>query len=158
LIGLIAKPVVKETIQRSAEVLELSPDGVNIRVTHRNQCGGCQKQQSCGQQLFAGLGNDSVYVPFSSKNERARLTELHPGREVTVVSPVAELLKLARICYLQPAIFMFLGAWLAEISTEGGDLAAILGSLAGPMVGCFCLWLYDARGAGQTWLSRLEIR
>jgi positive regulator of sigma E activity len=78
---------------------------------------------------------------------------------VTVGLPVGGFGHILALCYLLQPVCMLLGAWLmGAVVIPGSDFAAACGALGGLAVGCLLLWLYDAQGGGQSWLSKLIIR
>jgi positive regulator of sigma E activity len=80
------------------------------------------------------------------------------GQAVRLELPARSLTWLAVFHYLTVPVLTTLGALLASPGLErAGEGTVMAGGLAGFIVGCAVLRLYDSR-AGRYWLSQLEVR
>lgn len=113
-------------IETRVRVLSAEPGRVWVEATEHNGCGACASKESCG---ISGLGR------FFSRR-RAPITiacgSAKAGEELTVGIPETDLLRTALWAYILPILLALAGA--AAMSFLG-DLAAVLGMLAGLVTG-----------------------
>jgi len=139
-------------IERSGKVICTVDKALLVRLARLRTCDSCASYSVCGLQA---LGPEPELLLLAPAPDNMNF---QPGSRVTIELSTAGLGRLLLLCYLLQPVLMLLGAWLFTRFAGGSDLAAMGGALTGLAVGCFLLWLYDARGAGQSWLQRLEIR
>jgi len=139
-------------IERSGEVICTVDKALLVRLARLRSCDSCASHSVCGLMIM-GQEPDLLLLAPAPDN-----MAFQSGARVTVELSTTGLGRLLALCYLMQPVLMLFGAWLFTRFAGSSDLAAVGGALAGLVVGCFLLWLYDARGAGQSWLQRLEIR
>ncbi len=144
--------MVSSQIERPGEIICTVDKALLVRVVRQRGCDSCASHSVCGLKLL-GTEPDLLLLAPAPNN-----MNFQPGSRVTLELSTAGLGRLLALCYLMQPVLMLFGAWLFNQLAGSSDLAAIGGALAGLVVGCFLLWLYDARGAGQSWLQRLVIR
>jgi positive regulator of sigma E activity len=116
-----------------------------------SSCHGCSGATACGSRLWPQSDNSVV------RFELPQSSTLEAGAELTMQMPARDFGLLVSFCYLLPAILLVAGAWLGSRLASTADIGALVGALAGLMVGSGALRLYDSFGGGQAWLSSIKI-
>jgi len=144
--------VVKTLIERTGSIVDTGDGQLLIQFERPQACGSCVSHSICSMQSTGQNPEMLVRLPA------ANFSDLPPDSKVTVQLPQGGFGRLLALCYLMQPVCMLLGAWFIGTVVGDSDLAAAAGALAGLAVGCSLLWLYDARGGGQSWLRKLIIR
>lgn len=115
-----------------------------------------------GQQACAGCAG-ACGLLTGARNRTIGCDALLPasascGDKVVARLPEGGLARLAALCFLFPALLIVSGAAVAAgFSASGGDAAAVFGALGGLAIGVALLRLYDSRGGGEYWISRVQL-
>ncbi len=124
-------------IETRVRVVSTSAGTAWVEATESGGCGACQSKSSCG---VSGLGRF-----FSNKRRPVAVacdSAAKPGQELLLAVEEGEMLRAGLLAYLLPALLAVFGASLGDHFWRG-DVAGVLGALAGFALGLACARLFS---------------
>lgn len=119
-------------ITESGKVVAVDGDRVWVQTIRNSACQSCSARHGCGQRALASAtGGRANQIRVSNRLD-ARV-----GDDVMLAIDEAALLRASLLVYALPLLLMVAGAVIGHQLSQGGDLAAMAGSVAGLGAGFF---------------------
>lgn len=136
-------------IEQAGIVVRVDGERAWVETERRSSCGDCSAQAGCGHALLGKtFGRRFTEVQVVNK------ADLKPGECVILGVREDALLKSSFAVYLIPLLGLLLGALVGATAVPGmGDLAALLGGVAGFVAG---LWWVRGFGGRAARLQRYQ--